>query len=65
MAPFKFSSNSRAVRVGPLEGEPQAEVGVPLACVSRENNPQKNEICLLHLEDFLIQIGATQRLPGI
>ena len=42
MAPFKFSSNSRAFRVGPLEGEPQAEVGVPLACVSRENNPHSS-----------------------
>lgn len=65
MAPFKFNSDSRALRVGLLEGEPQAEVGVPLACVSRENNPQKNEICLLHLEDFLIQTGDTQRLLGI
>ena len=65
MAPFKFNSNSRAFRVGPLKGVPQAEVGVPLACVSRENKAQKNEIRLLHLENFLIQTGDTPRLLGI
>lgn len=39
-------------------------MGMPLACASRENDPQRNSVCLLHLEGFLIQIGATQHLPG-
>ena len=45
MAPFKFNIDSRAFRVGPLEGEPQAEVGVALdLCEQREQPTEKRDL---------------------